>query len=87
MCAQNQSSGLRLSPGVARRVAPPPSSLLRGTLPSYANPIVAPTLQLFPYFLSIPSVRINPAGRARPGLLSHSLFSTRPGTQQTADKY
>ena len=86
MCPQNQFSGLRLSPGMARRVAPPPSSLLRGTLLSYANPILAPTPRLFPYFRSILSIGRDPVGRARPGLLSHSLLSTRPGTQQTADK-
>lgn len=72
---------------MARRVAPPPPSLLRGALLSYANPIVAPTLQPFPYFLSIPSVGRDPMWRARPGLLSHSLLSTKSGTQQTADKY
>lgn len=42
MCP-NQLSWLRLGPGMARREGPPPSSLLLGTLLSWADPILAPT--------------------------------------------
>ena len=55
MGPHNQFSQLRLGPGVARRVGLPPSSLLSGTLLSYAHPILAPTAQFFRDFLSVPS--------------------------------
>lgn len=51
MCPHNQFSWLRLRQSVARRVDLP-SGLLGGARLPFAHPSLAPTLQLFPDFLS-----------------------------------
>lgn len=64
----DQFSQLRLDPGMAKRVDAP-SGLLGGVRLLYAHPSLAPTLQLFPDFLSA-SCPISSFGEGQVSVLS-----------------
>lgn len=68
MGPHDQFSRLRLDPGMARRVDAP-SGLLGGFCLPYAHPSLAPTLQLFPDFLSV-SCPVSSFGEGQVSVLS-----------------